>query len=154
MKERGKQRYFWRAGVMSRNERMEEKQLSVMTAFFIEKTCLLLRVTVVREGMSACEEREIEVLSRLMERGKRNVQLLIPSVVSVVSLGKSIHQFISSYPLRIINSLESSFLKQNTSSPSRMEVNSGKSAHHSHFNPFTLKHCTRTITECTITKQK
>ena len=153
MKERGKQRYFWRAGVMSRNERMEEKQLSVMTAFFIEKACLLLRVTVVREGMSACEEREIEVLSRLMERGKRNVQLLIPSVVSVVSLGKSIHQFISSSPLRMINSVESSS-KQNTSSPSRMEVNSGKSIHHSLFNPFTLKHCTRTITECTITKQK
>ena len=59
MKERGKQRYCWRAGVMSRNERMEEKQLSVMTAFFIEKACILLRVTVVREGMSVCEGRVI-----------------------------------------------------------------------------------------------
>ena len=35
-----------------------------------------------------------------------------------------------------------------------MEVNSGKSIHHSLFKPFTLKHCTRTIMECTITKQK
>ena len=153
MKERGKQRYFWRAGVMSRNERMEEKQLSVMTAFFIEKACLLLRVTVVREGMSACEEREIEVLSRLMERGKRNVQLLIPSVVSVVSLGKSIHQFISSSPLRMINSVESSS-KQNTSSPSRMEVNSGKSIRHFPSDRFTFKHHTRTIVECLTTKYK
>ena len=41
---------------MSKNERMEEKQLSVMTAFFIEKAFLLPRVTVVREGMSACED--------------------------------------------------------------------------------------------------
>ena len=75
MKERGKQRYCWRAGVMSRNEGEEKEQLSVMTAFFIEKAHPLLRVTVVREGMSACEERVIEVLSRLMERGKRNVRL-------------------------------------------------------------------------------
>ena len=44
---------------MSRNERMEEKQLSVMTAFFIEKAYPLLRVTVVREGMSVCEGRVI-----------------------------------------------------------------------------------------------
>ena len=100
---------------MSRNEGGEEEKLSVMTAFFIEKAYPLLRVTVVREGMSACEEREIEVLSRLMERGKRNVQLLLPLVVSVVSLGKSIHHLISLAPLRIINSLESSSLNQNAS---------------------------------------
>ena len=100
---------------MSRNEGEEKEQLSVMTAFFIEKAHPLLRVTVVREGMSACEEREIEVLSRLMERGKRNVQLLLPLVVSVVSLGKSIHHLISLAPLRIINSLESSSLNQNAS---------------------------------------
>ena len=42
---------------MSRNEGEEKEQLSVMTAFFIEKAHPLLRVTVVREGMSACEER-------------------------------------------------------------------------------------------------
>ena len=44
---------------MSRNEGEEKEQLSVMTAFFIEKAHLLLRVTVVREGMSACEGRVI-----------------------------------------------------------------------------------------------
>ncbi len=44
---------------MSRNERMEEKQLSVMTAFFIEKAYLSLRATVVREGMSVGEDRVI-----------------------------------------------------------------------------------------------
>ena len=35
-----------------------------------------------------------------------------------------------------------------------MEVISGKSIHHSHFKPFTLKHDTRTLTEYLITKQK
>ena len=35
-----------------------------------------------------------------------------------------------------------------------MEVNSGKSTHHSLFKPFTLKHYMRTLTECKITKQK
>ena len=44
---------------MSRNEGEEKEQLSVMTAFFIEKACLLLRVTVVREGMSVGEDRVI-----------------------------------------------------------------------------------------------
>ena len=98
---------------MSRNEGEEKEQLSVMTAFFIEKAHPLLRVTVVREGMSACEERVIEVLSRLMERGKRNVTLPT-TVVSEVSLGKSIHHFISLSPLRMINLVESLFSKKNT----------------------------------------
>ena len=75
-------------------------------------------------------------------------------VVSVVSLGKSIRHFISSSPLRMINSVDSLSLNKKASSPSRMVVNSGKSSHHSHFKPFTLKYCTRTLTECTITKQK
>ena len=44
---------------MSRNEGEEKEQLSVMTAFFIEKACLLLRVKVVREGMSVGEDRVI-----------------------------------------------------------------------------------------------
>ena len=56
--------------------------------------------------------------------------LLCSLAVSVVSLGKSIRQFISSPPLRMINSLESSSLKQNASAASRMEVNSGKSIPH------------------------
>ena len=36
----------------------------------------------------------MEIPSRVMIRGQRNVKLL-PTVVSVVSLGKSIHHFIS-----------------------------------------------------------
>ena len=96
----------------------------------------------------------MEIPSKMIERGLRNARLLLPSVVSDVSLGKSIHHFISSSPLRMINSLESSFLKPNASSPKWMEVNSGKSIHHSPSGRFTLKHCTRTITECTIAKHK
>ncbi len=64
----------------------------------------------------------MEVLSRVMERGYLNVPLsqsLYSSVVSVVSLGRSIHHFSSSSPLRIINSLESSqSSKENAFSPS------------------------------------
>ena len=82
-----------------------------------------------------------------------NVQLS-SLVASVVSFGKSIHQFISSYPLRMINSVDSSLLKQNALLPSWMEVNSGKSIHYSLSTPFTLKYCTRTTTECTLSKQK
>ena len=40
MKETMNCRYCWRAGVMSRNEGEEKEQLSVMTAFFIEKALL------------------------------------------------------------------------------------------------------------------
>ena len=75
-------------------------------------------------------------------------------MVSVVSLGKSIHHLISSSPLRMINSVASSSLKQSASSPSRMEVNSGKSIHHSPFVRFTFKHYTSTIVECITIKQK
>ena len=88
-----------------------------------------------------------------MWRSLKNVKLSSP-VVSEVSLGKSIHQFISSSPLRMINSVESSSLKPNASQPSWMEINSGNSIHHSLFNPFTLKYGTRTTTECKTTKQK
>ena len=59
MKERGDERYFWRAGVMSRNEGGEEGILLIWIILFIEKAHPLLRVTVVREGMSACEDRVI-----------------------------------------------------------------------------------------------
>ena len=48
----------------------------------------------------------MERLSKVMIRGEMNVQLSSPSVVSVVSLGMSIHHFISSSSLRIINSVE------------------------------------------------
>ena len=57
VKERGKERYFWRARVMSRNERGEGEELFVWTVFLFLKGHILWRVTVVREGMSVCEGR-------------------------------------------------------------------------------------------------
>ena len=100
----------------------------------------------------------MEVLSRVMERGYLNVPLsqsLYSSVVSVVSLGKSIHQFISSSLLRMISLLEELFSKKcNAPLPSRMDVNASKSSHHSLFKPFTIKYHTNTIMECIIAKQK
>ena len=55
MKERGEDRYCCRAGVMSRNEGAEAAGLFVLMDFFSVKAHSLSRVTVVREGMSACE---------------------------------------------------------------------------------------------------
>ena len=57
MEERGKERYCWRAGVMSRDEGEEGEGLFVWTVFFSLKAYLLSRVTVVREGMSVYEDR-------------------------------------------------------------------------------------------------
>ena len=44
---------------MSRNEGKEEEKLLVWMVFFFQKAHPLLRVTVVREGMSVCEDRGI-----------------------------------------------------------------------------------------------
>ncbi len=41
---------------MSRNEEEREEELLVCTVFFFEKATPLVRVTLVREGMSVCEE--------------------------------------------------------------------------------------------------
>ena len=95
------------------------------------KAYSLSSMTVVREGMSACEDRVIPQPSRVMDQGPLNEKLICPSIVSEVSLGKSIPHSVSSQTLRMINSVESSSsLKQTALSPSRMEVNSGKSSHH------------------------
>ena len=59
VKERGEERYFWRAGVMSRNEGEEGEGLFLRTVFLHLKAYSLSRVTVVREGMSVCEDRVI-----------------------------------------------------------------------------------------------
>ena len=59
VKERGEERYCCRAGVISRNEGEEEEGLFVWRVFFSEKAHPFLRVTVVREGMSVCEDRVI-----------------------------------------------------------------------------------------------
>ena len=57
MKERGKERYSWRAGVMSRNEGEEEEILLVWMVVFHWNANSLSRVTKVSEGMSVCEDR-------------------------------------------------------------------------------------------------
>ena len=59
VKERGYLTYCWRAGVMSRNEEEEGEELFVWMVFFFQKAPPLARVTVVREGMSVCEDRVI-----------------------------------------------------------------------------------------------
>ena len=59
VEERGKERYCWRAGVMSRNEGEEEEGLFVWTVFLHLNAYFLSRLTVVREGMSVCEGRVI-----------------------------------------------------------------------------------------------
>ena len=59
VEERGKERYCWRAGVMSRDEGEEEEGLFVWTVLLNSKAYSLSRVTVVREGMSACEDKVI-----------------------------------------------------------------------------------------------
>ena len=87
-----------------------------------------------------------------MIRGLMNARSF--PAVSVVSLGKSIHQSTFMCSLRMINSLESSQLNQNALSPSWIEVSSGKSIHHSLSGWFTLKCDTKTLTECTLPKYK
>ena len=59
MKEREKERYCWRAGVISRNEGEKEETLFVWMVFLNLKAYSLSRVIVVREGMSADEVRVI-----------------------------------------------------------------------------------------------
>ena len=88
------------------NEGEEEEELLVWTVFLHLKAYLMEGDTVVREGMSADEDEWNEVLSRVMERGNSND--FPPSMMIVVSLGKSIRQFISPSPLRMTNSVDSS----------------------------------------------
>ena len=59
VEERGKERYCWRAGVISRNEGEEGEILFVWVFFLYLKADPLRRVTVVREGMSVGEDRVI-----------------------------------------------------------------------------------------------
>ena len=54
---------------MSRNEGGEEEELLVWMVFLFRKAFSLLRVTVVREGMSVCEDRVID--NTLQSEGKR-----------------------------------------------------------------------------------
>ena len=59
VKEREKERYCWRAEVMSRNEGGEEETLFVWTALLRLNAYPLVRETVVREGMPAFDDRVI-----------------------------------------------------------------------------------------------
>ena len=112
VKERGKERYCCRAGVMSRNEGGEEEALSIRTSLSQQlKAQPLTRATVVREGMSASEFRVTGIPFSVTKRGYLNVQLG-SGVVSDVSLGRSIRQFLFVLPLRMINSLEGSSWKK------------------------------------------
>ena len=88
------------------NEGEEEEELLVwMLSLYLKAYCMEGE-KVVREGMSVCEDEWKEVLSRVMERGNSND--FPPSMMIVVSLGKSIRQFISPSPLRMTNSVDSS----------------------------------------------
>ena len=62
------ERYRSRAGVMSRHEGEKEEGLFVWMVFF-KRVIFLLRVTVVREGMSVGEDGTIKQPSRVIERG-------------------------------------------------------------------------------------
>ena len=57
VEERGKERYCWRAGVISRNEGEEGEGLFVWAVSLYLKAHSFSRVTVVREGISVGEDR-------------------------------------------------------------------------------------------------
>ena len=59
VKERGEERYCWRAGVMSRDEGEEGEILFVWMVSIPVKAYSLSSMTVVREGISDCEDRVI-----------------------------------------------------------------------------------------------
>lgn len=72
-----------------------------------------------------------------------------------MSLGKSVHHCITSTPLRMVRDVvDFSMSKQNALSPSRMDVNSGKSIHYSSAERFTLKHHTLAFLKCMIAALK
>ena len=109
-------RYCWRAGVMSRNEGGEGEGLFVWMVFFLAKASAS-RVTVVRDGMSVCEERMIG--STLQSYGARTAECeTICSSSECCEFMQVYSSFQLSSPLRMINSLDSSFLKQNALQPS------------------------------------
>ena len=85
----------------------------------------------------------------------REQHMRAPSpIFTVSSLGKSIPHLTLSCSLCMINSPSLYFPNVNASLPSRMEVSSGKSNHHSLSGTLTLEHCTTTITECIVTEQQ
>ena len=77
----------------------------------------LMNLTSLREGMSIGEGCESQSLSRVMCLGHWKEQLYSVAVVSVASLGKSIHHFLSPLSLRMISSLDLFSLNRNVLSP-------------------------------------
>ena len=61
---------------MSRNEGEEEEELLVLTVFFHWNAYSLLRVTMVREGMSICEGRVIG--NTLQSDGTKKAECITP----------------------------------------------------------------------------
>ena len=80
VKERGKRRYVWRAGVMSRNEGEKEVELLARTILLHLKAYSLSRVTVVREGMSVGDDRDIR--NALQNDGTRIAEYVIVFSIS------------------------------------------------------------------------
>ena len=82
------------------------------------------------------------------KEGRKLAPLELPSETSVVSFGKSTTYRVKAQELRMMSSVE--FIwesKASVPSPSRMDVNSGISIHHSPLKPVAFKHCARTIVE-------
>ena len=80
--------------------------------------------------------------------------LLLLVVVTDVSLGKSVPHFVSSYPLLMIREDVSLLENTNAQLPSRMEVSSGKSIHHSHWRIIALKSAVLASIERALVKVK
>ena len=72
MKETMNWMYSCKAGVMSRNEGEEEEGLFVLTVFLHVKAHFLQSTTVVREGMSVCDDRVIR--NTLQSDGTRTAE--------------------------------------------------------------------------------
>ena len=100
VEERGYLRYFLRAGVISRNEGEEGEELFVWMVFLHLKAHSLSRVTVVRERMSACEDRVIG--NTLQSDGTRIVECA--TVIPIINEWCEFRQVYSSVHLIITTS--------------------------------------------------
>ena len=100
MSDFGAFRTLSRAGVMSRNEEEEEERLFVLTAFLNAKAVSSRRVTVVREGVSVCEDRMIG--NTLQSDGTRIAEC--PTVLPFSSKCSEFRQVYSSFHFIIITS--------------------------------------------------
>ena len=105
-------------------------------------------------GISTYNKARKWSLSRVMKCAFLNDSLFSPSLVSVVSLGKSNHRFLWWGSLWIISSVVFSSMKENTSIPSWMETSSGKSIRYAWDNTTTLKENTLTLPKRAISDEE